>query len=304
MNKRTSFVASATFLAIVAHLAAAPAIPPTSTIAAKINMARAQSLPAASQAIDCLLAEVPDIRTAVKMISQSFGVDVRKDVSTVIAFSDGFSYNDGRVSLKDASSLASGKFDTARMSAAVKKAPGFTSVNASGLEAMTADFSKGRWVAFPSGNTVLASSTKSAITKAAAALAAGSDASQGFLAKSIDADCAAVVAIDGSKGAPNLTTLTSGLLKADARSIVAKITEPTPGTARLDVDMVFDNETLAAQTFATINGIKMLTALRQAQDPSAPSLLQRLVEADVNCSGSKVHFAMTASAKDLSSLKL
>ncbi len=301
MNKRTSFVASATFLAIVAHLAAAPAIPPTSTIAAKINMARAQSLPAASQAIDCLLAEVPDIRTAVKMISQSFGVDVRKDVSTVIAFSDGFSYNDGRVSLKDASSLASGKFDTARMSAAVKKAPGFTSVNASGMEAMTADFSKGRWVAFPSGNTVLASSTKSAITKAAAALAAGSDASQGFLAKSIDA---AVVAIDGSKGAPNLTTLTSGLLKADARSIVAKITEPTPGTARLDVDMVFDNETLAAQTFATINGIKMLTALRQAQDPSAPSLLQRLVEADVNCSGSKVHFAMTASAKDLSSLKL
>lgn len=303
MNMKPALLAAATLALCGAAVGApAPALPASSTIAAKIDFAKARTLPATSQAVALLFAEVPELRKAERLLTQAFGVDAQKDLSTVIAFSDGFSFSDGRVILKDSSSLAGGNFNTAKMAAAVRRAPGFESAKIGSLEIMTGDFARGHWIAFPGEGKVLASSTKEAITKAATALAKGADANQGILARALAADCPAVAAIDGTKGGGNLTVFTGGLLKADAEKIVAKVTENTPGTARLEVEMTFTDENLAAQTFATINGIKMLTAFKQAKDPNSPALLQRLVEADVKYEGATVRLAMTATASEFAEL--
>lgn len=282
--------------------AEAPALPPSSAIAARIDLARAKSLPATQQAIALLFAEVPELRRAERMLTQSFGLDVQRDVSSIVAWSDGFTFSDGRVSLSESSSLAVGSFATAKMSAAVRRAKGFESAKAGSLEIMTGDFAKGRWLAFPGAGKVLASSSKGAAAKAASALAKDPESRKGFLASALADDCPAVAAIDGSKGGGNLTVFTGGLLKADADKVVAKVTEKTPGTARLEVEMTFADANLAAQTFATLNGIKMLIAFQQAKDPNAPAILQRIVEADVKCEDATVRFAISATAAEFAAL--
>lgn len=299
MNKKAAVSGLvAGFAMLCAAAPGIPAIPSTAALAVKIDMIKARSLPASSKAVECVLAEVPELRKATRILSQSFGVDVQKNVSSIIAWADGFSFDGSRVSLREAASVAAGNFDTSRMAAAVRGAKGFRSKSVSSLELMTAEFSRGYWVAFPQGR-VLAASSEKAITRAAAALSAGNSADSGFLANSIAADCPAVVAIDGTKGAGNLTVLTGGLLNADAEKIVAKLTESNPGTARAEIELTFANEPLAKQTYATLNGIKMLTAFKQAKDPNASPLLQRLVEADVTYNGKTVRLAISASSSEL-----
>ncbi|MBR0056611.1 MAG: hypothetical protein IJP66_04715 [Kiritimatiellae bacterium] len=291
--------AAAALLCGTSSAASLPPLPKTSTVAAKIDFAKARSLPATSAALDRLFAVVPELRSSEKMLSKSFGLDARADVSSVLAFADGFALGNERVSLLDASSVADGRLDTARLAAAVRRSPGFSSARAGSLEAMTADFARGRWLAFPESGRVLISTSKAAMAKAAAAMAESPAPTPDFLKRALSADCPAVAAIDGSNGGRNLSALTGGILRIDAQGLVARVTEKTPGTARIEVVMTFADEKQAAQTLMTL---MMLTALGQAKNGTPDPLLQRLMESEVAADGCDVKFAMTATTSDFSGI--
>lgn len=306
MDRHTNFAPLfAAALLGCAHLcAAAPALPASSSIAAKIDFAKARALPASSAAIDCLFAKVSELGRIEKLLAQNFGIDAKKDLSTVEAWADGFGYAGDAISLENASSLARGSFSTDKLATTARAAKGFDHALVGKTEIMTADFARGYWFAFPAGGGVLVSSSQKALARSVDALSKGAKqaAASIFLQKALAADCPAVVAIDGSRGLQNLSFLTGGLVRADAQTIVAKLTEDTPGTAVIDVQMTFSDETLAAQTLATLNGVKMLSAFKQASGKSTPAALQRFIESDLTCEGSSLRMRMSVTKADLAEL--
>lgn len=283
-----------------AAMGAVPALPSSTAIAAKIDLAKARSLPATSKAIDCLFAEVPELKKSERLLSSTIGANARESISSIVAAADGFSFDGESVSLSNPATIAQGSFDTAKLAAAIKASQGAKRAKAGDIEVVSSPLTRGYWFAFPAAGTVLASSSDAGIAKIAAA--AGGKASATFVSKALAADCPAVAAIDGSKGAANLSLFFGGIMKADANSIVAKITEKNPGTARLEVEMAFANEQLATQAFASINGIKMLSAFKQASGKPSPALLQRFVESDLTIEGATVKLAMSATADDFAAL--
>lgn len=285
-----------------AAFGAAPALPASTAAAAKIDLAKARTLPATSKAIDCLFAEVPELKKSERLISQATGASARDSLSTIVAAADGFSFDGETVTLANPSTIAQGSFDTSKLAAAIRASQGAKRAKAGDMEVLSSPLTRGYWFAFPSAGTVLASSSDSGIAKLAAASAAAGRSPAPFAARALDVDCPAVAAIDGSRGVANLSVFFGGVVNADASTIVAKLTEATPGTARLDVEMVFADEKLAAQAFASLNGLKMLSAFKQARGKSSPPLLQRFVESDLTVSGATVRLAMTATADDFAPL--
>ena len=298
MKKQSRLVAAIAAASIgCAAFGAAPALPKSTVAAAKIDFAKARSLPATSKAIDCLFAEVPELKKSERLISQATGSGARDSISSIVIAADGFSFDGKTVSLSNPSTIANGSFDTDKLAATIRASQGVRRAKASDMEVMSSPLTRGYWFAFPAAGTVMVSSSDSGISKLAAASAGKSKAP--FAARALGADCPAVAAIDGSNGAANLSLFFGGI---DANTIVAKLTEATPGTARLDIDMVFADENLAAQAFASINGIKMLSAFKQTRVESSLALLQRFIESDLSIDGATVRLRMFATADDFASL--
>ena len=303
-DRHLAAILAAAFIGIAAQSVNA-AIPTSSAVAARIDLAKARNLPASSAAIDCLFATVPELGRGGGLLAQNFGIDPRKDISSIEAWADGFSYDGESLTLRDASTLARGNFDEARIAASVRSARGFRRALAGDREIMTADFARGHWLAFPGGGTMLVSSSQAAVAKAIGALTrgAGGAAPSTFLEKSLASDCPAVAAIDGTRGAQNLSLFTGGLIREDADRICAKITESKPGTAVLEITMDFSGAEIAAQVFAAINGIKMLASFQQARGKPVPALMQRFIESRQTCSGATVVMEMSVTKADIDELR-
>lgn len=302
-DRHLAAILAAAFIGIAAQPSNA-AIPTSAAVAARIDLAKARSLPASSAAIDCLFATVPELGRGGGLLAQNFGIDPRRDISSIEAWADGFTYDGESLALLDASTLARGKFDEARMASSVRSSRGFRRALAGDREIMTADFARGHWIAFPASGTMLVSSSQAAVAKAIGALSrgAGGAAPSTFLEKSISIDCPAVAAIDGTRGARNLSLFTGGLIAADAETLCAKITEANPGTAVLEITMAFADEKTATQVFATINGIKMLASIQEARGKSVHALMRRFIESRLACRGATVQLEMSVTKADIAEL--
>lgn len=297
-------------LALVAPIAATfawqqPAMPGSSAIAAKIDFAKARSLPATSAAIDFLLSRVPALRAESSILEKASGSSPKDKADVAYAFSDGFAVEGDSISLNDSSALICGPADTDAIASAIKSAPGAKRAMAGKLEVATADFAKGFWFAFPEKGCVMVSSSAAAMAKAIAtrdgrnkSLQAGS-----FLHGAMATDAPAVAAVDASNGAQNLSLFGNGMIRADARTILAKVVETNPGSACLEMTLTFADAKTAAQAYASINGLKLLASFQMAKNPSkTPAFVQRLVESQVFLSGEVITVTVWATAADIESI--
>lgn len=297
--------------ALAAPLAAAlawqqPAMPVSSTIAAKLDIARARTLPATSAAIDLLFSKVTTLRHESAMLEQTFGVPPMEKLDVAYAFSDGFAVEGDRVSLDSSTAVLCGPVDTGAMASAVKAAPGAQRALAGKLEVSTAAFAKGFWFAFPENGTVMVSSSSAGIAKAAAARDGRAKVHQAgsFLHGALASDAPAVVAIDAAGGAPNISLLTGGAVRVDANTVLAKAIEDTPGTARIEITLSFDDVKAATQAYASINGLKLLASLQLAKNPAkVPAFVQRLLESQAFVSGTDINITILVTAADIASVK-
>ena len=140
-DRHLAAILAAAFIGIAAQPSNA-AIPTSAAVAARIDLAKARSLPASSAAIDCLFATVPELGRGGGLLAQNFGIDPRRDISSIEAWADGFTYDGESLALLDASTLARGKFDEARMASSVRSSRGFRRALAGDREIMTADFAR------------------------------------------------------------------------------------------------------------------------------------------------------------------
>ena len=304
---KKSLLLAAAAAPLAATLAAAqPAIPASSSIAAKLDFAKARSLPATSAAIDWLFANVTTLRQGNAAVASAFGLDPKSKVDSVQAFSDGFTFDGQRVALKNAAAFFGGLGDTAKLADALRSAAGFKRAKAGEIEVMTADLAKGFWLAFPESGSLALASSDSAMAKAMAARdgRAKTVAADSLLAKALSGGDPAVLAIDGSNGAANLSLL-GGIINDDAKSIVARIKEPTPGNATVEINLDFADPAAATRTFASINGLKLLAAQQQAKNPNHKTdpLVQKIIESNIAVNGSGLDLSMPVTASDFANAK-
>lgn len=305
--KKSLLLAAAAAAPFAAALAAPqPAIPASSSIAAKLDFAKARSLPATSAAIDWLFANVTTLRQGNAAVASAFGLDPKSKLDSVQAFSDGFTFDGQRVALKNAAAFFGGLGDTAKLADALRSAAGFKRAKAGEIEVMTADLAKGFWLAFPESGSLALASSDSAMAKAMAARdgRAKTAPADSLLAKALSGGDPAVLAIDGSNGAANLSLL-GGIINDDAKSIVARIKEPTPGNATVEINLDFADPAAATRTFASINGLKLLAALQQAKNPNKKTdpLVQKIIESNIAVNGSGLDLSMPVTASDFASAK-
>lgn len=305
--KKYLLLAAAAAPLAAALAASQPAIPASSSIAAKLDFAKARSLPATSAAIDWLFANVTTLRQGNAAVASAFGLDPKSKLDSVQAFSDGFTFDGQRVALKNASAFFGGLGDTAKLADALRSAAGFKRAKAGEIEVMTADLAKGFWLAFPESGSLALASSDSAMAKAMAARdgRAKTAPADSLLARALSGGDPAVLAIDGSNGAANLSLLGGGIINDDAKSIVARIKEPTPGNATVEINLGFDDQAAATRTFASLNGLKLLAALQQAKNPNKNTdpLIQKIIEANITVNGSGLDLSMPVTAFDFASAK-
>ncbi len=285
--------------------AAVSQVPASSSIAAHVDFEQAKSLPACSTIVNWVFGNVGFVKKEGLVLRKSFGVNVPGDLSDLLLFADGFSIDRlGDTDVMSAASYVSGKIDTARLAGAIKKAKG-CKVTASGAhEIYQADFSGGVNMSFPSDGVALLAASPESATAALSVYdkKAPSISPTSEIAKEFALGAPVSVVVKARPGEKNLSVLSGEFIRTDAELIVARVTEATPGTATLLVEMTFDKPETAAQIAATINGLKLISAFKH--DPATPDgIIQSFLAANVAVDGKKVSVSLSLSEKDLALLK-
>ena len=279
-------------------------MPSSTTLGGRIDFEKIRTLPASSAAVNWLFANVPFLRQEGLLLGRSLSVKIPDDLDSLLLFSDGFAVGaDNAFAMKASSSYVNGRIDTAKIDKAIRATKGFKSAKAGSREALTGDFARGAWLACPADGLLLVSSSEAAAKTALLVYEAKSPSLSPTspIAGEIASSAPMTFVASGKGGAKNLSLISGGLIQADAELAVARLTETTPGTATLDLDLSFATPAAAAQVAATLNGLKMLAAFNKGA-ALPDSLLKRLMATQIIPSDKKVAISFNFSASDIAGL--
>lgn len=301
-------VIAAAFLLSSATLFAVPIttghIPADSQIAVSIDFAKAKTLPTCSAAVDWLFANVKYLRNQSAILQRSFGLNIKDDISKLYVFSDGLTMQNSQLDISSATSLANATFNRANLTAKIKNAKGYQSTTVGNHTLMSGDFAPGYWLTFPDNDTAILSASNKAAAKALNVLLRKSPSISPTspIAKEFAKNAPVSIVCIGKENTKNLSIISGGLIKADAKLIVLQITEKSPGTAKIGIAITLSDPATAAQVFATLNGLKLLLSFQQGSKlPSG--VLESLLNTQMSLNNTQVSLTFSVKATDLAKLK-
>lgn len=281
-------------------------IPASSSIATKVHFEQVNKLPACRSAVNWLFGNVSFLNKQSLVLKRSFNISVPKDLSSIVAFSDGLiADQSGNINLKSATSIVTGRFDSRTLEKRVASAKGCKTISVPpSFNTYSADFAPGIQLAFPSQSCIYIASSLDAIRTSLNTLSKKNPpvSLSSPIAKELNSNAPVSLVVIGKPDAPNLSLISGGLIQADANLLIIRITETPPNPALLSTEMTFDTPETAAQVFATLNGLKLLVAF-QKNNHIPEEIIQRFLNAKVALNGSSVSLSISLSSSDLSKLK-
>lgn len=278
-------------------------IPAGSKVAGHIDFAQVKTLPACNAAVNWLFGNVGFVRKEGMLLRKSFGLNVPNDLDDLLLFADGFSVNaNGMIDVSSAVSYIGGNIDNARLSNAISKAKGVQKAKAGSHDIVRADFSGGVYIAFPADGLVMLAASQASASSALGVF----DAKAPSLSPTspITAQFAigtpVSLVVDAASGGKNLSVISGGILKADAKLITVLVTEKNAGTANVAIKMSFATNEEALLTMSTLNGLKLLCAFNSGKLPKG--MVDSLMAAEIKAEGTVTTISVDFTAKDLSQI--